>query len=181
MPINNTKTKIWFLFAVVFFCTNASAKEPITPREITGPVLEGKAPLTHIQERRFAEYLEEETKKYLDELKSISSLTFKGRSDLSAETAIALKSELDIVIIAMESMLQHLERPKNNQDVYSVMSWTLVTRQISSSLSYMEDLDRWGLVRSQWHIRLRIYLPGIFDTLIVPKQLKLMRESRIVE
>ena len=66
-------------------------------------------------------------------------------------------------------MLRFLEKPKKNPNVYSVVAWTDIARQISINIAEMGALERWGLVDSDWHVGLGLVLPGIFDKLIEPK------------
>ena len=157
-------------FVIIFFIyMPTAAHSKSNDRDILAPLLIGKSKLTSSQERKLANYLEEGTKNYLKQLRGITPLSFKGREDINAETAAFLISEVNGVISSFEDIVKLLEKPEREPDDNSVIAWLIVARQISINIAEMNDLEYWGLVKSDWPTTLRVVLPGIFDRLIEPK------------
>jgi hypothetical protein len=164
---------VMLLAPFLFLVKNTYAQEKALQTEVLQALFLGDAPLTAEQERKVAICLYEGTKAYLAKLRQVNFLSFRGRKEIDAETAVSLKAEVDITVTCLENMLRSLEKQKESADMYSVLTWIFVVRNISINIEEMNDFSRFGLVDSDWYRMLTLVLPGIFDKVIIPKVLDL--------
>lgn len=170
-----TRRLVIFLIVLIFFPLSevSSAQREKTLMDL---LFAKKVPLSETQEMQVARLLQEGTREYLQELKTIDFDSFKG---ISGENAIALHHEWEMVSSGMERMIQSLDEPKNNPNsLLSIIAWQSVAREMSINAAYMDDLQSRGLIKSEWHVLLRMVLVGIFDNIIAPKLFDLVNLKR---
>ena len=135
-----------------------------------------KEPLNPKEESRAAKLLQEGSIVYLKEIESIDIGHFRS---LRGDTAISISSEIEMIKMGLSEMVECLEIPKNNPaTLSSVVAWHIAARAIAINIQRMEDLEKFGLVKSEWHRELGMVLRGIFDTLIQPKLMDLVQFKR---
>ena len=117
--------------------------------------------LSKEEEKLVARLLQEGAKEYLKELKTVDIKNFKS---LSGDNAIALHYAVDSVAEAVGNIIFMLEKPMiDPNSTYSLLAWHSVARNISINTADMDDLERFGLVKSTWHIMIGTVLVGIFE------------------
>ena len=175
MNRNFSKSIIAFTIILFFIHVDVLAQDKQKIAEILKPLLYSDDPLNANQERELAEYLFEGTNTYIKMLKEINFLTFKNRNDIPADLAVSLKTEANDLVTAFEDMVKILNKPIKSPDVYTVLSWTIVARQIAVNKGRMEDLEKWEILNSDWPTFLSIILPSIFDQILAPKIFELAK------
>jgi hypothetical protein len=109
--------------------------------------------------------------------REISEKSFKGRNDISAETAFSLLEEARIVEqSALALNVSAAVITKFTMDESNVSSWTLVIKEMASSYPYIEDLTEKGFIDEKQFIFFLVYVPKIIDRIILPKQYDLIQQ-----
>ncbi len=93
-----------------------------------------------------AKQLIESSRAYLSQLKSINSDSFK-RIDASPETIAALVDEKYKVVEAFQSILVSAESIASKSTSCPVKDWNNIMFNLSVNLRYMEDLERYKLIK----------------------------------
>lgn len=135
----------------------------LRPKAYVSGVSDG-SPMSGQERVKLIDLLEKMATSYLTEVKNISWLTFKGKN-LPADHVAALNTEASDVKTMIESFLVQLRALR--RDHFNTKRWVILTREFFLMSSYAEDLDRNEIVASQDYVRLRLFMPFVFDRVVL--------------
>ncbi len=179
-----------FLYSVLLIFASAGLVEA-TPqsssrrsRSALLTLTDGWGPCTSEEEIRIAGYLKQETQSYLTLVEALEPESFQGRSYIDGESAHILEltvSDLKISlkeIITTLGLIERLFRQRPADYVQSApLLWLTVVKDISLEKGNARNMERLGLVQSNWPSIVDISLPRLFSRILEPKLTEFLRRG----
>jgi len=137
----------------------------LSPNDLRPKVYETRAGISLKQRLVIVGALKPLCREYIDSLESTSWKDF-GSTSQSGEIVASLMTELEDTKILMNDFLKKLQNLEHNPNHYE--SWLLLVRNFYLVAPYMVDLDERGVVKSTAYIGLRLWLPFVFDGILLP-------------
>ncbi len=145
---------------------------------------DGWGPCAPEDEIRIAGYLREQTQGYLNALEVLTEESFNDRAYIDGETANILQltvSDLKISLKEMITTLALIERLFQQRPADYVQSapllWLTVVKDISLEKGNARNIERLGLVKSNWPSIVDISLPRLFSRILEPKLTEFLRRG----
>ena len=146
---------------------------------------DGWAPLTSEEEIIIAGYLKQGTQTYLNLLEALAPESFEDRAYIDGETAHILQltvSDLKISLKEMITTLGLIERLFQQRPADYVQSapllWLTVVKDMSLEKGNAKNIERLGLVKSNWLRIVDVSLPRLFSRILEPKLTEFLRRGK---
>lgn len=81
-------------------------------------------------------------------------------------TVAVLSQELMSTKDIMSSFITALNKLQDNPS--DNLQWKILVREFYVALPYIYDLDRYGIVKSADYLGLQLFMPIVFDRIIIP-------------
>ena len=145
---------------------------------------DGWGPCAPEDEIRIAGYLREETQVYLNALEVLTPESFEDRTYIDGETAHILEltvSDLKISLKELITTLALIERLFQQRPADYVQSapllWLTVVKDLSLEKGNARNIQRLGLVQSNWPSIVDVSLPRLFSRILEPKLTEFLRRG----
>lgn len=175
---------VWLISASVGLGEAVPQSNPQKSRSPLLTLTDGWGPCTAEEEIRIASYLKRETQAYLSLVEALGPESFKGRSYIDGETAHILQltvSDLKISLKEITTTLGLIERLFQQRPADYAQSapllWLTVVKDISIEKGNARNIERLGLVRSNWPSIVDISLPRLFSRILEPKLTEFLRRG----
>jgi len=150
-----------FVFSLV--STLVTAAE-LSPNDLRPRVYQSRTGLTMEQRLTLLHELRSNGQKYLASLEAASWKDFES-TNKSGGIVAALVTELEDVKVLIKDFMRRINYLENNLEDYE--SWLMLVRNYYLVAPYMDDLDNRGIVKSDAYIGLRLWLPFVFDGILL--------------
>jgi hypothetical protein len=174
----------WLITASIGFVAAVPQGNPEKSRSALSILTDGWGPLTPEEEIIIASYLKQNTEAYLNLVEALDPKSFTDRSYLAGETAHLLQltvSDLKISLRETITTLGLIERLHQQRPADYVQSapilWLTVVKDMSLEKGNAKDIERLGLVKSNWHRIVEISLPRLFSRILEPKLTEFLRRG----
>lgn len=145
---------------------------------------DGWGPCAPDEEMRIAGYLREETQIYLNSLEVLTPGSFDDRAYIDGETAHILQLTVSDLKISLKEMITTLaliemlfqQRPADYVQSAPLL-WLTVVKDISLEKGNARNIERLGLVKSNWPSIVDISLPRLFSRILEPKLTQFLRRG----
>lgn len=146
---------------------------------------DGWGPLTSEEEIIIAGYLKQETEAYLKLVEALGPDSFNDQSYIDEETVHILQltvSDLQISLketITTLGLIERLSRQRPADYVQSApLLWLTVVKDMSLEKGNAKNIERLGLVKSNWHRIVDVSLPRLFSRILEPKLTEFLRRGK---
>lgn len=146
---------------------------------------DGWGPLTSEEEIIIAGYLKQETEAYLKLVEALGPDSFNDQSYIAEETVHILQltvSDLQISLketITTLGLIERLSRQRPADYVQSApLLWLTVVKDMSLEKGNAKNIERLGLVKSNWHRIVDVSLPRLFSRILEPKLTEFLRRGK---
>lgn len=146
---------------------------------------DGWGPLTSEEEIIISGYLKQETEAYLKLVEALGPDSFNDQSYIDEETVHILQltvSDLQISLketITTLGLIERLSRQRPADYVQSApLLWLTVVKDMSLEKGNAKNIERLGLVKSNWHRIVDVSLPRLFSRILEPKLTEFLRRGK---
>ncbi|MDA2925342.1 hypothetical protein MYX65_11970 [Acidobacteria bacterium AH-259-L09] len=153
-------------------------------RSTLSNLLHSWKPYTVEEEIKIAGYLRRKTQSYLQLVEGLGPWSFENRPDIDEESAVLLDLKINDLKVSLKEMIATLklierlskQRPGDYAKSAPLL-WLTVVKDISTEKGNARDLDRVGLVKSNWANIVDIALPRLFSRILESRLTELLREE----
>lgn len=155
---------ILFIFLGYQLAASAQSLEDVRQRPYGHPST-NILPMSAGEKRGLINALDSSAKKYIHALNSADARAFTGATKDSMTVAV-LSQELMSTKDIMSSFITALNKLQDNPS--DNLQWKILVREFYVALPYIYDLDRYGIVKSADYLGLQLFMPIVFDRIIIP-------------